>query len=105
MNAIACFSTVTEIFSSWQNDVLHGHPPTRYPIGEGELANFEIVPQRLVLLGGAPAAGKTAFAMQSVLDALRLTPGIKALVCNVEMSPQVLLERQLARLSGVDAAE
>src|SRR5262249_41369600 len=34
--------------------------------------------------------------------ALRLTPDQRAVVCNVEMSPSVLLDRQLARLSGVD---
>ena len=27
---------------------------------------------------------------------------MKAIVCNVEMSPSVLLDRQLARLSGID---
>ena len=36
-------------------------------------------------------------------DALRLTPTLRAVVCNVEMPPAVLLDRQLARLSGVDA--
>ncbi len=40
--------------------------------------------------------------MQAALDALRLTPKLRALVCNVEMPPAVLLDRQLARLSGVD---
>jgi replicative DNA helicase len=40
--------------------------------------------------------------MQLVVDALRLTPTIKALVANVEMSPTALLDRQLARLSGID---
>jgi replicative DNA helicase len=31
-----------------------------------------------------------------------LTPALRALVCNVEMPPRVLLDRQLARLSGID---
>ena len=57
---------------------------------------------RLVLLCGLPASGKTALVMQMVLDALRLTGSLRACVCNVEMSPRVLLDRQLARLSGVD---
>lgn len=39
--------------------------------------------------------------MQAVVDALRMSPTIKALICNVEMPPKVLLDRQLARLSGV----
>jgi replicative DNA helicase len=40
--------------------------------------------------------------MQAVVDALRLTPDLKACVCNVEMPSGVLLDRQLARLSGID---
>jgi replicative DNA helicase len=39
--------------------------------------------------------------MQAVIDALRLTATLKAVVCNVEMPPPVLLDRQLARLSGI----
>jgi replicative DNA helicase len=41
--------------------------------------------------------------MQWVIDALTLTPSLKALVLNVEMSPSALLDRQLARLAGIDA--
>jgi replicative DNA helicase len=40
--------------------------------------------------------------MQAVVDALRLTPTLRAVVCNVETAPAVLLDRQLARLSGID---
>jgi replicative DNA helicase len=56
----------------------------------------------VTLIGGPPGAGKTAFVMQLVFDALRMTPELRAVVCNVEMPPDVLLDRQLARLSGVD---
>ena len=40
--------------------------------------------------------------MQWLIDALTLTPSLKALACNVEMSPSTLLDRQLARLAGID---
>ena len=40
--------------------------------------------------------------MQWIVDALLLSPDVKAIVCNVEMSPNVLLDRQLARLADVD---
>jgi replicative DNA helicase len=99
----AHFRTAADVFASWRDDVLSGTPPTLYPIGTGELARVEIGPGLVALLGGAPGAGKTAFGMQCVLDALRLTPDLRAVVCNVEMPPHVLLDRQLARLSGVDA--
>ena len=56
----------------------------------------------MTLFGGAPGGGKTALTMQWSLDALALTPGLKALVCNVEMTPAVLLDRQLARLADID---
>lgn len=40
--------------------------------------------------------------MQAAVDALRLTPTLRVLVCNVEMTPAVLMDRQLSRLSGID---
>jgi replicative DNA helicase len=66
------------------------------------LAQIEIGPGMVTLFGGAPGAGKTAFTMQCLIDALRLTPALRAVVCNVEMAPAALLDRQLARLSGID---
>ena len=68
----------------------------------GELARIEIGPGLVTLIGGAPGQGKTALTMQWLIDALTLTPSLKALVCNVEMSPSILLDRQLARLADID---
>lgn len=101
MNARANYTTAADVLAAWRDDVLTGTPPTLYPIGSGELARIEIGPGLVNLIGGAPGAGKTAFVMQAVVDALRLTPTLRACVCNVEMSPAVLLDRQLARLSGI----
>jgi replicative DNA helicase len=58
-------------------------------------------PGRVVLIGGVPGGGKTALATQLTFDALRTTPGLRAVVANVEMAPAVLLDRQLARVSGI----
>ena len=102
MTTKANFQTAADCFDGWRDDVLTGTPPTFYPIGSGELARLEIGPGLVTLFGGAPGAGKTAFTMQAVVDALRLTPTLRALVCNVEMPPPVLLDRQLARLGGID---
>ena len=41
--------------------------------------------------------------MQAIVDALRINPDLRAVVCNVEMPPEILLDRQLARLSGIDS--
>jgi replicative DNA helicase len=98
----ARYQSTAAILDPWRDDVLSGKPPTLYPVGTGELARIEIGPGLVTLVGGAPGAGKTALVMQWVLDALMLTPGLKAIVCNVEMSPSVLLDRQLARLADID---
>jgi replicative DNA helicase len=96
------YVSAADALATWRDDVLSGNPPTVYPLGTGDLGRIECGPGSVLLLGGAPGAGKTAFSMQAVVDALRLTPTLRALVCNVEMSTGALLDRQLARLSGVD---
>jgi replicative DNA helicase len=98
----ARFQSTADLLDSWRDDVLSGKPPTFYPVGTGELARIEIGPGLVTLVGGAPGAGKTALTMQWVLDALISTPSLKALVLNVEMSPSILLDRQLARLADID---
>ena len=99
----AHFQTAADVFYTWRDDVLAGDSPTLYPVGSGELVRIEIGPKLVTLFGGAPGAGKTAFTMQCVVDALRLTDSLRVLVCNVEMPSTVLLDRQLARFSGIDA--
>lgn len=98
----ANFQKAADVFDAWRDEVRTGESATLYPVGVGGLARIEIGPKLVTLVGGAPGAGKTAFTMQVVVDALRLTPTLRVLVCNVEMTPAVLLDRQLARLSGVD---
>jgi replicative DNA helicase len=102
MNAKANFLSAADVFDTWRDDVHTGAPPVLYPIGSGELGRIEIGPKLVTLIGGAPGAGKTAFTMQAVTDALRMTPTLRAMVCNIEMTPAVLLDRQLSRLSGID---
>jgi replicative DNA helicase len=99
----ANYQTAADVYDGWRDDVLTGEPPRFYPVGSGELARIEVGPKLVTLIGGAPGAGKTAFTMQCVVDGLRLTESLRVLVCNVEMPPTVLLDRQLARLSGIDA--
>ena len=98
----ARFQTASDVLDPWREDILHGTPPTLYPAGSGDLARIEIGPGRVSLFGGAPGQGKTAFTTQLTFDALGLTPGLRALICSVEMSPGVLLNRQLARLADID---
>jgi replicative DNA helicase len=102
MSTAAQFQAAGDILDGWRDDVLSGKPPTLYPVGEGELGRIEIGPGLVTLIGGAPGAGKTALVMQWVLDALMITADLRAIVCNVEMSPGILLDRQLARLAEID---
>jgi replicative DNA helicase len=94
------FVTGEAVFAGWRDDVLTGTGPVVLP---HTLPVPEISPGHVVLLGGAPGAGKTALVMQCVVEALRHTDTLRALVANVEMSPAALLDRQLARLSGIEA--
>src|SRR5262245_29190325 len=96
------FQPAADLLGHWRADVLTGNGPTLYRVGDGELARIEIGPGLVTLLGGAPASGKTALAMQMVCEALERTPTLRAIICNIEMSPSVLLDRQLARFSGID---
>jgi replicative DNA helicase len=96
------FIAAVDVFDLWRDDVLTGKPPTFFRVADaGPLAGIEIGPKLITLFGGAPGSGKTAFIMQCVFDALRLSPNLRAVVCNIEMPPAVLLDRQLSRLSGV----
>jgi len=96
------YITGANALEDWRDDLMMGKPPTLYRIADsGPLADIEIGPKLITLIGGGPGAGKTAFAMQGLLDSLRLNPTLRVVVCNVEMPPEVLLERQLSRLSGV----
>lgn len=97
------WQSASDVFSTWRDDVLTGQPPTLYRVGDAELARIELGPKLVTLFGGAPGAGKTAFTMQCVVDGLRLNPDLRWCVANIEMPPSVLLDRQLARLSGIDA--
>lgn len=99
----ANYILAADAFADWKDDVLTGGSPVLYPVGAGELTRIEVGPGLVNLIGGAPGSGKTALVMQFVIDALRLTPSLRACVCNIEMPPSVLLDRQLARISGVPA--
>jgi replicative DNA helicase len=94
------FVSGADLFSSWRQGIESGPPPTTWSIGPA-FDHVEVGPERIVLLGGAPGAGKTALIMQWTFDALTREPGLRTVIANVEMSPSRLLDRQLARWSGV----
>lgn len=96
----ARFVSGKSVFGDWRDDVLTGTGPVVFP---HTLPVPQISPGHVTLLGGAPGAGKTALVMACVVEALRHTDTLRALVANVEMAPSALLDRQLSRLSGIEA--
>jgi archaellum biogenesis ATPase FlaH len=58
-------------------------------------------PRMMIGIGGEPGVGKTAFVNQICFDALENNQELKLVICNVEMSIEELLERELARKSKV----
>ncbi len=96
------YTTGAVLLEAWERDVWEGEAPERWPIGPGAMAtDVDFGPGQVLLVGGAPGAGKTALATAGIFDAVRETEGLRALVVSVEMLPEALLNRQLARLSGI----
>ena len=99
---IANYRKADDVFEWWRESVLTGEPPIFY-WSATELRRLEVGPNLVTLFGSAPGEGKTAFTMQCVVDAVRMNRELRGVVCNVETTPEVLLDRQLARLSGISA--
>lgn len=98
------FTPAAGMFDDWAHDVLNGAPPELWNCGAG-FDKVEMGPGLVCLVGGAPGSGKTALVMQWIVDALRNDQTLRVLVANVEMHPRTLLDRQLSRLSGVNAGD
>ena len=93
-----------ELFGNWKREILSGKPPVRWALADdaSPLKAIQAGPGRVTGLGGGPGSGKTGLVMQCMTDGLRLSDELRVLVANVEMSPGVLMDRQLSRLSGID---
>jgi len=94
-----------EVFEKWAPTVLNRERPAvwQWATPGSRLASVKIGAGSVVLAGAPPGAGKTALAGQISLDAMR-EPGqedLRILNANVEMPPAALLDRHLARVSGV----
>lgn len=71
-----------------------------FPAGEA-LKGLEVGPGLITIIGAPPAAGKTALTMQLVVEALTADDHLRVVIANAEMDFEVLLRRELTRLSGV----
>lgn len=89
------------LIESVRDGVFSGKRPIEFPIASEPWGSIALRPGEVMGLAAPPGTGKTALAMQMVVDALRLKTDARCLVVNVEMSPAMLIERQVSRLSGV----
>ena len=99
MNGAACWTTAADAFEAWRSRVLNPEREPRYAVGDGFGEAVDLAPERVVCLAARPGAGKTALAMQWTLAALEAHPELHAVVANVEMTPNQLLDRLLAHAS------
>jgi len=95
-----CVIPGRDAFDQWRSGVQARESP-KY-LGHS-LPKPELAAGQITLLGGAAGVGKTALVMNTAIDVLRHKADATALACNVEMPIGALLDRQLARLSGLDA--
>ncbi len=83
------------------DDVLTGAPPPEYRFDDRPWGTLALRPKQITGVGGAPNCGKTGLLAKMTTGALLINPSLRAMFCCVEMDEQILMERNLARLSGV----
>ena len=93
--------SLESLLDTVRDDLFSGKRPVQYAVASEPWGSIALRPGDVIGLAAPPGNGKTALAMQFVVDALRLHPDARCLVVNVEMSPAKLIERQISRLSGV----
>jgi len=74
--------------------------PVRWNPG-APFESLDLRPGRVVLIGAPPGAGKTTLSLQLVTNMLERYPDLRGIVGNVETSPDVLLEKMIARFASV----
>lgn len=100
---MANFILGSSAFATWHEEVQSGIAPVYYNVGDGRWSSIEIGPGNITLLGGGPGAGKSALSTQLTYEAVLNKPNLRAMIASVEMSPRVIFDRQLARLSRISA--
>jgi replicative DNA helicase len=97
--------TMRDLCATLLDDLYHGDPPVEYQVAAEPWGSLAFRPGEIMAVAAPPGMGKTAFIMQAATNALRLNANARCLVVNVEMTPQRLIQRQLARLSGVHLSD
>ncbi len=82
-------------------DFKAGKSPDLWRTHDSAWDAFELGMGLITVVAAPPKAGKTALTMQLVCDTLTRNPELTAYVANCEVSPQAMMQRLLARFSGV----
>lgn len=90
-----------DLFSDWDNYIQDPTPPVRYQVGKDGFEKIYLAPGRLLAIGGPPGISKTSLVCCMTFNALHYDKTLKAIICNTEVPPQVMLNRELARVSTV----
>jgi len=77
--------------------------PRKFFIGDGEFGHLHFGPGQLVVVGGVAGCGKSCLVAEWVFNAVAADPALRAIITNVDVGLEKFVERQLARVSGVDA--
>ncbi len=92
---------LSEFLPGLLEQVLTGQPPPEYMFDRTPWGTLALRPRQITCIGGAPNCGKTALLMQMVTGSLIRDPSLRAVVACCEMGEEILMQRSLARLSGV----
>ena len=67
--------------------------------------DLELTPGQMIVVGGEPGAGKSTLLLQALFGALEREPSIQAVISSVELSPEVIFEKQISRMSKKSATD
>lgn len=92
------YVTGTEAFDAWSTRLHAGESIPIWSMGP-TFSTVEFGPGQILVVAGAPGSGKTLLVMQWLSLIMDNHPGVRAYIANVEMTPDALLCRELARRS------
>jgi replicative DNA helicase len=90
-----------ELLRDYRATVTSGRRPPSWSAGP-LFEHLVLAPRRLLLLAGPPGAGKTALTLMWLGEALARNPDLTCYLANVEMDPESLVHRLVARQAQID---
>jgi replicative DNA helicase len=92
---------LSELLRDYRKTALSGKRPAQWSAGP-LFEHLVLAPRRLLLLAGPPGSGKTALALQWIVEALTKNAGLTCYLANIEMEPVDLVHRIVARSAQID---